>query len=160
VVDYASSPRLTSDSFGTVCRFALKQSLLAAIVDDVSKIEGVPSFKLPLVLLSCPVNLLVFRDGGFRLFRRTQWIDLFIDESKSDAWALSASVAVLSCFIVQAFHEIHVRYESSNLQLIDHRELHRARRTGTIDVISILIYLWAWKERKNAELVCPSKEVR
>ncbi len=51
-----------------------------------------------MVLLSFPVILLVFRDSGFRLLRKIQWIDLFIDEFRirSDVWILSASVPVLS----------------------------------------------------------------
>ena len=35
---------------------------------------------LPLVLLSFPLNLLVFRDSGFSLLRRAQWINPFINE--------------------------------------------------------------------------------
>ena len=63
-------------------------------------------FRLPLVLLSFPVILLVFRDSGFRLLRRTQWIDLFIDEFR------------IRCLGIVRFCSVFIRSHSSRISPI------------------------------------------
>jgi hypothetical protein len=90
----------------------------------------VPSFRLPLVLLSFPVILLVFRDSGFRLLRRTQWIDLFIDEFRIRCLGIvrfcsvfirshSSRISPILPLRSLDIFDIHTRYEPSNLRLID-----------------------------------------
>ena len=89
-----------------------------------------PSFRLPLVLLGFPVILLVFRDSGFRLLRRTQWIDLFIDKFRIRCLGIvrfccvfirshSSRISPILPLRSLDIFDIHTRYEPSNLRLID-----------------------------------------
>ena len=92
-----------------------------------------PSFRLHLVLLSFPLNLLEFRDSGLRLLRKIQWIDLFIDEFRirclgivrfcsafirSHSSRISPILPLRSLDIFEIQHPVR----TSNLRLIGQRE--------------------------------------
>ena len=104
-----------------------------------------PSFRLHLVLLSFPLNLLEFRDSGLRLLRKIQWIDLFIDEFR------------IRCLGIVRFCSAFIRSHSSRispilpLRSLDIFEIQRPVRTSNLRLIG---------QRENVQTAPQAKKVR